>query len=76
MTALLTDESMVRGRAGVPHDLGVVLAMHPAAGAAFDRMSLATRREYIDWIESAGWTELRRGRVKRVLARVGVPARL
>ena len=76
MTVILSDETMGRARAGVPPDLGAALATNPAAAAAFDRMNHTTRREYIDWIESAGWTELRRGRVKRVVSRVGMPARL
>lgn len=75
MTSLLTDHALMRAQ-GMPPDLGAALAANPAAGVAFDRMSYAMRHEYIDWIESAGWSELRRGRVKRVMARVGIPARL
>jgi uncharacterized protein YdeI (YjbR/CyaY-like superfamily) len=76
MTAILTDETMMRAQSGVPPDLGAALAANPAAAAAFDRLTYAARRECIDWIEAAGWTQLRRGRIKRVLARIAVPSRI
>ncbi len=60
-----------RRRPDVPPDLAAALRSNRDAAEAFDRLTFSGRRELVDWIEAAGWTPYRRGRVKRVLLRLG-----
>jgi hypothetical protein len=54
----------------VPRDLAEALAAAPVAAAAFDRLSLSHRREYVQWITEAKRPETRARRVAGTLDRL------
>lgn len=54
----------------VPHDLQIELHDDPEAAAAFAALPPSHRREYVDWILSAGRPETRTRRVEETVRRV------
>jgi uncharacterized protein YdeI (YjbR/CyaY-like superfamily) len=58
----------------VPHDLQIELHDDPEAAAAFAALPPSHRREYIDWIISAGRPETRMRRVEETARRVKEPS--
>jgi len=61
----------------VPEDLGSALAEDPDAEAAFTKLSVTHRREYVEWVEEAKRPETRARRVSETVERVrpGRPVR-
>lgn len=54
----------------IPADLAAALAAAPEAQAAFNRLALSHRREYVQWIEEAKRPETRTRRIAETLKKV------
>lgn len=52
----------------VPRELKAALARQPGARAAFERLPLSHRREYVDWIVEAKQAEARARRIEKAVS--------
>lgn len=52
----------------VPRDLKAALGRHPGARAAFEKLPLSHRREYVEWIVEAKQAETRARRIEKAVS--------
>jgi hypothetical protein len=60
----------------IPEDLMIALAQNPMAEVRFDRMSLAEKKDYVEWIESARKPETRASRIDQAILLIQAGKRL